>query len=70
MPYLILYYEKALNMPNYVLIMAPAIILAAVATALYGKVYDMQGFKGSICISVGVLMAGIYAPNVPMSLRN
>ena len=58
MPYLILYYEKSLNMPNYVLIMAPAIILAAVATALYGKVYDMQGFKGSICISVGVLMTG------------
>ena len=58
MPYLILYYEKSLNMPNYVLIMAPAIILAAVATALYGKVYDMQGFKGSVCISVGVLLAG------------
>ena len=58
MPYLILYYEKSLNMPNYVLIMAPAIILAAVATALYGKIYDMQGFKGSICISVGVLMTG------------
>ena len=58
MPYLILYYEKSLNMTNYVLIMAPAIILAAVATALYGKVYDMQGFKGSICISVGVLLAG------------
>ena len=58
MPYLILYYEKSLNMDNYVLIMAPAIILAAVATALYGKVYDMQGFKGSVCISVGVLLAG------------
>ena len=58
MPYLILYYEKSLNMANYVLIMAPAIILAAVATALYGKVYDMQGFKGSISISIGVLLAG------------
>ena len=58
MPYLILYYEQSLNMANYVLIMAPAIILAAVATALYGKVYDMQGFKGSICISIGVLMSG------------
>lgn len=58
MPYLILYYEKSLNMANYVLIMAPAIILAAVATALYGKVYDMQGFKGSVCISIGVLIAG------------
>ena len=58
MPYLILYYEKSLNMANYVLIMAPAIILAAVVTALYGKVYDMQGFKGSISISIGVLLAG------------
>ena len=58
MPYLILYYEKSLNMANYVLIMAPAIILAAVATAFYGKVYDMQGFKGSVCISVGVLLTG------------
>ena len=58
MPYLILYYEKSLNMANYVLIMAPAIILAAVATALYGKVYDMQGFKGSVSISVGALLAG------------
>ena len=58
MPYLILYYEKSLNMANYVLIMAPAIILAAVATALYGKVYDMQGFKGSISISIGVLLTG------------
>ena len=58
MPYLILYYEKSLNMSDYVLIMAPAIILAAVATALYGRVYDMLGFKGSISISVGVLLGG------------
>ena len=43
MPYLILYYEKGLGMANYVLIMAPAIIFAAVVTALYGKVYDMTG---------------------------
>ena len=57
MPYLILYYEKSLNMADYVLIMAPAIILAAVATALYGRVYDMLGFKGSISISVGVLLS-------------
>ena len=58
MPYLILYYEKSLQMPDYVLIMTPAIILAAAATAFYGKVYDMQGFKGSVSISVGILMAG------------
>ena len=58
MPYLILYYEKGLGMANYVLIMAPAIILAAVATALYGKVYDMTGFKTSVIPTVAMLMAG------------
>ena len=58
MPYLILYYEKGLGMANYVLIMAPAIILAAVVTALYGKVYDMTGFKTSVMPTVGMLMAG------------
>ena len=58
MPYLILYYEKGLGMANYVLIMAPAIILAAVVTALYGKVYDMTGFKTSVIPTVGMLMTG------------
>ncbi len=58
MPYLILYYEKGLGMANYVLIMAPAIILAAVVTALYGKVYDMTGFKTSVMPTVGMLMGG------------
>lgn len=58
MPYLILYYEKGLGMANYVLIMAPAIILAAVVTTLYGKVYDMTGFKTSVMPTVGMLMAG------------
>ena len=33
MPYLILYYTVSLEMDNYVLIMAPAIVLAAVFTA-------------------------------------
>ena len=58
MPYLILYYEKGLGMENYVLVMAPAIILAAVITAAYGKVYDMTGFKTSVMPTVGMLMAG------------
>ncbi len=44
MPYLIIYYEKTLGMANYVLIMAPAIILAAVFTALFSKQYDKRGF--------------------------
>jgi hypothetical protein len=58
MPYLILYYEKSLGMDNYVLIMAPAIILAAVITAFYGKAYDMLGFRKSVLPTVYALMAG------------
>ena len=45
MPYLILYYEVSLGMADYVLIMAPAIILASVVTAFWGKVYDRRGFS-------------------------
>ena len=58
MPYLILYYEQSLGMKDYVLVFAPAIVLAAVATALYGKVYDKKGFTASIVPSIAILMAG------------
>jgi len=58
MPYLILYYEKSLGMTNYVLIMAPAIIVAAVVTAFYGKLYDLTGFKTSVMPTLLMLMAG------------
>lgn len=58
MPYLILYYEKTLGMANYVLIMAPAIVLAAIITAFYGKIYDMLGFKQAVIPSVILLMLG------------
>ncbi|SEW12829.1 MFS transporter [[Clostridium] fimetarium] len=58
MPYLILYYEKALGMSNYVLIMAPAITLAAIITAFYGKLYDRKGFKKSIIPAIIILMTG------------
>ena len=58
MPYLILYYEVSLQMSNYVLIMAPAIILASVVTALWGKVYDKRGFASSAWISLFWLAAG------------
>lgn len=51
MPYLILYYEKSLGMADYVLIMAPAIVLASVVTALWGKVYDKKGFNYSYLFS-------------------
>ena len=58
MPYLILYYEKSLGMADYVLIMAPAVILAAIATAFYGKVFDKFGFKKAVIPSVLILMLG------------
>ncbi len=58
MPYLILYYEVSLKMTNYVLIMAPAIILASVVTALWGRVYDKKGFRFSGILAVASLMAG------------
>jgi len=56
MPYLILYYEVSLGMENYVLIMAPAIIVAAVVTFFYGKLYDRVHFKAAI-IPVLIMMA-------------
>ncbi len=58
MPYLILYYNVSLAMDNYVLIMAPAIILAAVFTAIYGRVYDKKGFTVSVIPALTLLMAG------------
>ena len=58
MPYLIIYYEVSLEMANYVLIMAPAIILASVATALWGRVYDKKGFKLTGVIALISLCAG------------
>lgn len=58
MPYLILYYEVSLEMTNYVLVMAPAIILASVVTAFWGKVYDRRGFSTSVWWSLAWLAAG------------
>ena len=58
MPYLILYYQVSLQMDNYVLIMAPAIILASIATALYGRLYDRFGFGRSVVPALSLLMCG------------
>ena len=58
MPYLIIYYEVSLGMKDYVLIMAPAIVLASVATALWGRVYDKKGFGFSAVIALISLLAG------------
>ncbi|MBQ8448445.1 MAG: MFS transporter [Clostridia bacterium] len=58
MPYLILYYTVSLRMDNYVFIMAPAIILAAVFTAFWGRVYDKVKFKKSVFPALMLLMLG------------
>ena len=58
MPYLILYYTVSLKMDNYVLIFAPAIILAAAFTFFYGKVYDKRGFRSAVIAPIVMLMAG------------
>ena len=58
MPYLILYYEVSLKMTNYVFVMAPAIILASVVTAFWGKVYDKKGFGVSVAWSLCWLAVG------------
>ena len=58
MPYLILYYNVSLGMDNYVLVMAPAIILAAIFTAVYGRVYDRKGFCFAVVPVMALLMSG------------
>ena len=61
MPYLIIYYEKSLGMSDYVFIMAPAIVVASVFTALWGKVYDKRGFTFAALVCVFSLAAGYVA---------
>ncbi len=57
MPYLIIYYEVSLGMSNYVLILAPAIVLASLATALFGRLYDKKGF--ALCAYLALSSLGI-----------
>ncbi len=58
MPYLILYYTVALGMDNYVFIFAPAVVLAAVFTCLYGRVYDRRPFRKAVELPWILLVVG------------
>lgn len=58
MPYLIIYYERGLEMTDYVFIMAPAIVLASVFTAVWGKMYDRLRFNFSVIPPVLLLALG------------
>ena len=71
MPYLIIYYEVSLSLTNYVLIMAPAIIIAGIVTAFYGKVYDKKGFKFAIVpallsLALGYVVLSLFTSVVPV----
>lgn len=71
MPYLIIYYEVSLGMADYVLIMAPAIIIAAVATFFWGKMYDKRGMTFCLSISLtalcaGYIVLGLFKATVPV----
>ncbi len=73
MPYLIIYYEVSLQMKDYVLIMAPAIIVASVVTAIWGRVYDKKGFKFSsiialIMLCLGFAVLGVFKAKLPVFL--
>ena len=59
MPYLMLYYDVSLGLgENYVLVMAPAVVIASVVTAIWGKVYDKKGFSFSSAFSIAWLCVG------------
>ena len=58
MPYLIIYYEVSLKMTDYVFVMAPAIVLASIVTAFWGKIYDKKGFSFSSWFSLAWLALG------------
>ena len=45
-------------MDNYVLFMAPAVIVAAIVTAFYGRVYDRFHFKVAVIPAISTLMLG------------
>ena len=64
MTFLIQYYQiyipgVTLGMDTYVFVMAPAIILAAVFTLFYGRLYDKFHFTKTIIGSLAVLLCGL-----------
>lgn len=59
MPFLILYFTNTIKLANYVLIFAPAIILAAIFTVFYGKLIDRFGFVKTSVISISIYILGL-----------
>ena len=59
MPYLIIYFERTIMLENYVLVFAPAVVLAALFTAFYGKYIDSKGFFKTSLFSLVVYLVGL-----------
>ncbi len=59
MPYLIIYYQYRLELDNYVLIFAPAIVLASVATIFYGRLLDRIKFYKAAIFAIISFMIGL-----------
>lgn len=59
MTFLIIYYDEVMPNGQYVFVMAPAIIIAAIATFFYGRLYDKYGFNKTIIPSLLVLIFGL-----------
>ena len=60
-------------MKDYVLIMAPAIVVASVITALWGKVYDRRGYRfcgvvALVSLLVGYVLLFLTRSTVPVFL--
>ena len=80
MPYYIMYLQDAgiyidwvekIGFESYVIIMAPAIIIAAVFTIFYGKIIDKYGFFKSlipmlITYAVGLLLLTLFKQTIPL----
>ena len=58
MPYFVIYLSLLLG-GNYVFIMAPAIVLAAIFTIVFGKIIDKIGYIRSLPISYGIYIVGL-----------
>ena len=59
MPFLILYFTNGIKLENYVLIFAPAIVLAALFTVFYGRLIDKEGFVKTSIISLSLYIVGL-----------
>ena len=59
MPYLIIYFTSTLGLDNYVLIFAPAIVIAAAFTFFFGRIIDKYGFFKTSLITFAIYGLGL-----------